>query len=79
MDVINKKNKFISNEKHLEYLYILKKCIENSLDKKYVVSIKLHTKKLEHRNACDIDNEKKILRNIEYSIKYFENTEKTPM
>jgi cell fate (sporulation/competence/biofilm development) regulator YmcA (YheA/YmcA/DUF963 family) len=45
MEIIKPQNEFITIQKHVEYLNMLKKCIENSINKIYVVSKSLHKKK----------------------------------
>ena len=45
MELIKPQNEFITNDKHVKHLNILKKCIENSINKIYVVSKSLHAKK----------------------------------
>jgi hypothetical protein len=73
MEPIKPQNKFITNDKHVEHLNILKKCIENSINKIYVVSKSLHKKKDVISTAIrgKESEEKEILNKIIYSIDYY--------
>ena len=78
MEIIKPQNQFITNEKHVEYLNMLKKCIENSINKIYVISKTLHKKKYVISSAIGnkkIDEQealKKIINSINF---YSEKTE----
>jgi len=71
MELIKKQGDYITDIKHLESLYILKKCMENSINKKYRVSIKAYTKKTKFRNVEDVKEDKLILENINYTIEHY--------
>lgn len=71
MEIIHKQNKYITNENHIAYLHILKKCMENHINKTYRVSIKLHTDKFKHRRFDDEHTDKKTLEKITRSINYY--------
>lgn len=73
MVLIQKQHGFITDQKHMEYLLILKKCMENYLDKKFVVSKKLHAKKMETRHAADVKIDKEKLKSIIHTIEFYKN------
>lgn len=75
MELIKKQHAYITDEKHLEYLLILKKCLENYINKNFVISKKLHAKKMESRHEADKKNDIEILKNINHTIKFY--SEKT--
>lgn len=78
MEIIKPQNEFITIEKHVEYLKILKKCVENSINKMYVVSKSLCKKKDVVSSAIGnkkID-EQQALKKIIASINFY--TETTP-
>lgn len=76
MVLIEKQHGFITDQKHLEYLLILKKCIENYINKNFVVSKKLHAKKMKTRHEADKKNDLEILRNINYTIEFYKSKNK---
>jgi hypothetical protein len=49
MKIIHPQNEFITKEKHLERLNILKKCMLNSINNKYVISKSLFKRKADLR------------------------------
>lgn len=73
MELIKKQHDFVTDLQHIEYLKILKTCMENYLDKKFVVSKKLHAKKIEKRHSDDVKNDIQILKNINYTIASYSN------
>lgn len=71
MELIKKQDQYITDLKHVEFLSNLQKCMVNSMNKRFVVSKKLHAKKHESRHVEDVKNDKKILENINYSIEFY--------
>lgn len=79
MEIIKPQNEFITSEKHVEYLTMLKKCVENSINKIYVVSKSLHKKKDVISSAIGnkkIDEQQALKKIIDSISFYTENTPK---
>jgi hypothetical protein len=74
MEIIKKQNKFITNEKHLEYLQRLKRCQENHLNGVFSVSIKLHTAKHKTKTKDCLKEDLDILNVINDSISFYKQT-----
>lgn len=75
MELITPRCNFTTIEKHINYLKLIKKCVQSSIDEKYVLSKKLFKKK---NNEYDLSVNKKKelfqrLQIIDYSINYYQN------
>lgn len=76
MDIIKPQSEYVTNSNHIKTLYILKKCMENSINKMHIVS-KTHYKKNNITSTSNIDRlteEKKILEKIINSIDFYSKT-----
>ena len=71
MDIIKKTCEFVSDKKQIEYLEILKKCTQNSIDKKTVVSKSGFKKKYRDRPLAAVMEDHLTLAKINTSIDYY--------
>lgn len=73
MQLIEPKCSYTTTENHLIYLSLIKKCVDNAIGEKYVLSKKLFDKK--HKQNNQIVNKKEelqpVIDNIIYSINYY--------
>ena len=76
MSIIEKKNEFITNQKHLEYLHILKKCQENYINGVFKVSKKMYAAIHNSKTTDTILEDANVLSVINKSIVYYTRTAK---
>ena len=73
MDIIEKQNKYITNEKHIESLYILQKVMSNYINGIFVVSKKMNMALHKNKDKEQLESDYAVLDKINKSIKYFES------
>lgn len=71
MRIIEKQNEFISDEKHLEYLLILKKCQENYINGKSPVSKKMYLDMHKSKTKESMQDDIRVLNEINYNISLY--------